>query len=356
MKPSQKAIYFSLLIHLGLLAILLVLHTHETKRTEYVLTEFITYSPPQEPIPELKDTRQPFEQNDLNKPIPVIPQVVPGQFTEAEPPEDQIAIAPDSSYPNYTYTDILKENTVEQQLQAIRRLILYNTPLPDSLFAPSDSALLQYRLAIYGSHLDDYAAPLGEDRITSQLYQENTGHSPLVNIGGLIAAVISSVPGKSKQNKKVKPRITSEPTRLELDLLNTLWAKGPSLQLDLYRNMDTSIPITAFDLSRVLDNMTLKGYLKRKKVSPENLLTVITPIGVQTFEQNELNRLNPIYQYTNVITKKDVLQYLDILLYDIKNKMSEYTTLVDADSIHLKNLKEKILLLLGQYQIEKENN
>jgi hypothetical protein len=90
----------------------------------------------------------------------------------------------------------------------------------------------------------------------------------------------------------------------------TLYKKGKATQTDLYLALDPSIPMTAATLNRQLDFLVEKGLVTRKKISPENLFGIATPLGVIGIEMSRKNRLNPVYEYKSQVDREKLLAYL----------------------------------------------
>ena len=81
-------------------------------------------------------------------------------------------------------------------------------------------------------------------------------------------------------HNKIPPQFDFIPTETQLHALVHLYKKGKTTQLDIYPNLETSKPITAEGLNQSLDFLVKKGFLTRKKISPQNILNISTPVGV----------------------------------------------------------------------------
>ena len=340
MKPKRTAIVISLIVHLCITLGLFYLRIGGPEQGDLKWTNAIFLTEQEKP------PRPPIVESRPLHPSPPQPKTEQIEKIVSEAPTDPMPVIPDTVLGRESLVDILTWNTDSLRLQMVRRLLLYNTPIPALLLAPSDSALLMYRLALYGKPMEDYYSGYGADRIGAQLYKENLGHSPLFDIEGFAKVAFSAFSQKPEPKQQKRPRIISEPTKLELDVLTMLWTQGEQNQMDLYRKLDKDLPTTASDFDIALEKMTEKGFLARQKTSPEDLLHILTPVGTTSIEKNELNRKNPVYQYSSVITREEVLRYLDALLYQLRERTAEQEILAQADTFHIKSLEEKIIKIL----------
>ncbi len=338
MKVKCSALLFSVFVHLilALLFYLLQFQQREPQRSKW--TDAIILTGPDV-------THTPAAAGGQSATVP--PVRISEETSRIERPPSLPSITVSKDTPEYTLTDVLRGDTDSLRLQAIRRLSLYRAPLPVTLLMPSDSALLASRLALYGAPLDAYRAPLGESSIDALLYRENMGYAPLFDVGGLASVAFAAAPNNAEPQRKYPPRIFSEPTKTELRILDMLWTRSFRDQLDLYRSLGNEVLLTAADFDRVLEVMTEKGFISRKKVSPEELFQVITPLGSRSIEMKKINRKNPVYRYSHTISKEEVILYLDALLYELRTKLADRRIISEADSVQLRRLEEKITMLLG---------
>lgn len=179
------------------------------------------------------------------------------------------------------------------------------------------------------------------DRIQQDIDQQNLGHPrplPLTNAIGQGAKYVSDLFDKKKDKKPV--RLDFVPNEAELDILETLWEKKTTDQ-QIYTALDTSIRLTAVDLNSVMEKLEKKGLVKRKLVSPRNEFTF--PVG--QVEMSAKNRRNRVYLYESRIDSKEVLRYLQAVLYEAEFSPKSMA----RDSTHMRfvaSLKAKILRLL----------
>ena len=335
MKLLRVAIFLSILIHAVFLIVLLTLHQPELPVRGMVEVQIS--------VPERID--QSFFQEAPAKPEVPAPREESPVFTDDE---ENVAFISDSVVYDIAATtvrliDILKENTDTLRLQSIRRFALYHLPLPDSLATPSDSIQLALRLALFGKPL-----PIAgyDDYIGERLRKDHTGQGQLLNVTGILGLILSALPDDwFKKKSSDIPRITKEPTKVELHVLYRLWNEGEHTDPELYSSLDSNVPITATGFNRILENMVEKGFLTRKIVSPQKLMGIVTPVGVAHVELSEMNKRNPIYQYKNILTKEDVMNYLHGQLFELKQKTDSAKVEVEAVAKDLKRLEEKLMLL-----------
>ena len=335
MKPVRVAIFLSILVHAILLYVLIILKQPEILNRGMVEVQIS--------VPERIDQ---IIRNEVPAKLDVpVPQEELPTFPDNV---ENIAFISDSLMYDIAETtvrliDILKENTDTLRLQSIRRYALYHLPLPDSLVTPSDSVQLALRLALFGKPL-----PIAgyDDNIGARLKQGQMGHGQLSNVTGLLGLVLSALSdGWFEKKPSGNPRITKEPTKVELHVLNRLWAEGERTDPELYSSLDSNVPITATGFNRILEDMVEKGFLTRKIVSPQKLMGIVTPEGMTYVELSEMNLRNQVYEYKDVLKKEDVMNYLHGQLYELKQKTDSSNVEAKAAAKDLKRLQEKLMLL-----------
>jgi hypothetical protein len=110
--------------------------------------------------------------------------------------------------------------------------------------------------------------------------------------------------------EKNPPRFDFKPSAVQVRAMATLYRRGPATQKDLYLELDPGARMTASLFDRELDFLVSKGFLTRKKISPQNLFTFITPLGAVPVEMSRLNRLNPVYEYRAQVDRAKLLAFL----------------------------------------------
>jgi hypothetical protein len=132
------------------------------------------------------------------------------------------------------------------------------------------------------------------------------------------------------------------PSEAQLQSLNQLFDKGEASQLELYPNLTLSKQITAEDFDESLDMLVKKGFVSRKKISPQNILYVQSiPI-----ELSPKNHRNPVFSYRVNVKRIHMITYLQATLQQYREKQ----ILSAADSTELQtqieDLNSKIQILI----------
>ncbi|MDZ7339643.1 MAG: hypothetical protein ONB30_14045 [candidate division KSB1 bacterium] len=268
-----------------------------------------------------------------------IPRRVRSQAVQAPP---LVTVGPDHVLPQQadtvrtilpaplTAADVLRGATDSLRAQAARRWALFHQPLPDSLLLPTPAELLMQRLARYGPPFGDPHAPPSGDRVGDEIYKRGTGHGRLTDVGSLLQKLTA-------KRAAPPPRITREPSLQELCVLKELWRAGSASGPQLYRQLDPALVPSAEWLDRVLEEMAERGLVRRRLVSPQDVLTVSTPLGTMEVERNQLNKLNRVYEYRPAISREAVLHYL-------QGALLEHSAGDSSGQAH-KRLMEKLLIL-----------
>ena len=251
--------------------------------------------------------------------------------------------------------DILTNNTNNLRRILFRRQQLSHEIL-EKLTNKTDSTNIAHKiLASNFSRMffsEDKPSKLGlrDDYIEERLNSKIFGYDPnsMVDIPKLLGSIVTTVPNMTASNKSKHKKIkfTSVPTFTEVNILKTLWKKERVTQNAIYSNLDTTIKITAEDLDLVLSRMVDKGWITRKKISPQNIFKFMTPVGAVDVEMSELNRKNPVYEYTAFITRDHVLKFLDSRVYSYNSKKSESTASDSPQAAERDSLLAKLVLLL----------
>lgn len=321
MKDLVRALLAALLFHLAVAIVLLAVRV-PARRSGGVVE--VAFEPP------------PVENAEAPAPSP---------RRRAAPEAAVVTVAPPAAVPLPSDTlspppaplprpaDVLRSANDTLRLQAARRWALFHQPLPDSILAPPPQQALMERLARYGPPVGDLHALPSRDRAGEELSKRATGHGGLADLASLLRKIgIGRTPTASGP-----VRITREPTVQELHVLRELWATTTSTPPDLYRQLDPAVVPTAERLNQLLDEMTERGLLRRRLVSPQDLLTVTTPFGSIEVERNQLNGRNRIYQYWPAVSREEVLHHLQgALLREAEN---------DSTAEARRRLAEKLRLL-----------
>ena len=175
-----------------------------------------------------------------------------------------------------------------------------------------------------------------KDDIAEYIRRRNEGMSPYF----LPPAVPSS------GEKEIPPQFNFLPTEDQIHAMAELFKKNSGTQLELYSTLDTALPITAEMMDRNLDMLVEKGFVTRKKISPQNIFVIATPLFAFPIEMSRKNRLNPLYLYKPKVEKSKLLAYLQSRLFTMEDRLRESP----ADSSHLhpriQQLQRMILTLI----------
>jgi hypothetical protein len=115
---------------------------------------------------------------------------------------------------------------------------------------------------------------------------------------------------ESHKEEKNPVRFDFLPDETHVQVMAALYQKGKATQKDLYLDLDPSIPMTAALFDKQLEFLVEKGFVSRKKISPENLFGIATPFGVIPIEMSRKNKLNPVYEYKNQVDRQKLLAFL----------------------------------------------
>ncbi len=179
------------------------------------------------------------------------------------------------------------------------------------------------------------------DDVADIIQKRNQGTTPLLVNPGIIVNTI-----KKKREKKISPHFDFIPTEAQVRTMALLYQKGKATQIDIYPLLNTKQPITAERFNRELNFLVKKGFISKKKISPENPFNIITPLGIVPVEMSSKNRHNRVYLYEPKVNRNKLMTYLQARLYLLKEKLKS----TPKDSSYLKpmikDIEKKIQLLL----------
>jgi hypothetical protein len=138
--------------------------------------------------------------------------------------------------------------------------------------------------------------------------------------------------------KKIPVQFDFIPSEAQVRSLQQLYEKGKASQVELYPNLTLSEPVTAEDYNKSLDMLVQKGFISRKKISPENILYVM---GVPV-ELSSRNRRNPVFLYTANVTKNKTITFIQAKLQQLKEKQAVSL----PDSMKLRKKIEELKLMI----------
>jgi hypothetical protein len=134
---------------------------------------------------------------------------------------------------------------------------------------------------------------------------------------------------ESHKEEKNEVQFDFLPDETHVQAMSTLYKRGKATQKDLYLDLDPSIPMTAALFDKQLEFLVEKGFVTRKKISPENLFGIATPFGVIPIEMSRKNKLNPVYEYKSQVDREKLLAFLqsnEFLLHERLKKAAPKDT------------------------------
>jgi hypothetical protein len=130
-------------------------------------------------------------------------------------------------------------------------------------------------------------------------------------LNGLLAGIADAIRDAQKRDPDAPPLI---PTDLEIDILKVLWLEKAATSSEIYGSLD-SVALrnsTSQDIQNILQKMTERGFLDRKKISPSHKFMFF---GIAGVEVSSKNRKNKLYLYWPVVSLKRMLSHLDTQRY-----------------------------------------
>ncbi|RKY80260.1 hypothetical protein DRQ07_05645 [candidate division KSB1 bacterium] len=168
-------------------------------------------------------------------------------------------------------------------------------------------------------------------------FQKRTGNenSSYLPVTGIISAL-----AKKLKKTNTTPEFDFIPSKNQIIAIKVLNNMSSATQIDLYSQ--SGIQTTAEHFDKELSFLVKKGFLKRKKISPQLILNFF---GVPV-EMSKQNIRNPVYQYSSRVSSLQLITFLQRQLFLQHEKLLKNR----ADSIKtqkkIKEIKEKILLLV----------
>jgi hypothetical protein len=194
----------------------------------------------------------------------------------------------------------------------------------------SDS-LVRNRVSEWFSGMDFSGIKAFPDAVENQMYKKPTG----IDIPGLVSRLFSTPPKKEEKNEV---QFDFFPSETHVQAMAALYKKGKATQKDLYLELDPAVPMTAEFFNGELDFLVQKGFMTRKKISPENIFGIATPFGVIPIEMSRKNRLNPVYEYKSQVDQGKLLAFLQSHEFLLKERMRASAS---ADSAGIRSLVQK---------------
>ncbi len=161
-----------------------------------------------------------------------------------------------------------------------------------------------------------------------------------------VLALPSVRPTETRKVEQNPPKFDFLPNPVQLNAMTLLYKMKQATQVDLYADLDGSLLVTAEGLNANLEYLVKKGFLKRKKVSPENPLAIGSLFGSATIEMSRKNKLNPLYLYTPTVDRTTLISFFQAQIFLLKEKVQTSP----SDSLYLRfqidNLQDMVQVLI----------
>lgn len=152
--------------------------------------------------------------------------------------------------------------------------------------------------------------PFGPDPLGDELRRRFSDVPPTTSLNNMLRSLVDSYKSKIKKAHGAEMVM---PTNLEIAVLKDLWEKGDAItSSEIYVNLDTVWRVTSEDLSAILEKMTRRGLLQRKKISPSHEFSLF---GIAQIELSPKNRKNKLYLYWPILNKEEIITYIDAKRY-----------------------------------------
>jgi len=194
----------------------------------------------------------------------------------------------------------------------------------------SKLALTEYRDG-NATYRPDYGRPDGGvqnyNNVQEQIYRQSSGHpQQTVGVMGLLQQGVKELGKTLGVTKEPGPvHLDFIPEETELQALNVIWQNRRATDVMIYASFDTCLKVTAEDLRKTLDGLVGKGLLEKKLVSPRDEFTFFGLTGDSGIEMNNTNRRNRVYEYTPLLCKEEMRDYLNAVLYQQKKAAQDST-------------------------------
>ena len=147
----------------------------------------------------------------------------------------------------------------------------------------------------------------------------------------------SSIPPPEHKEKVHKTDYQYVPSVSQCRILTLLDSLIETDQTDLYLRFNQKNSITMESFLTEIDQLYKKGFVKRKKISPQQLFSFF---GVP-IETSAKNRRNPVYSFHIQVDPSIVKRYLESQL----DKLSQKKIFSTSDSIQIRELQKKLIIL-----------
>lgn len=154
------------------------------------------------------------------------------------------------------------------------------------------------------------------------------GNSPVL-------ALNRARPAESKKTEQHPLQFDFIPNPVQLNAMTSLYNMKQGTQNDLYSAMAPTLVVTAEGLDANLEYLVRKGFLKRKKISPEQLFTFF---GVAAVEMSPKNKRNPEYLYTPAVDRSILITFFQAQIFELNENLHR----APADSLIIRNKIENL--------------
>jgi len=251
-------------------------------------------SKPAPPEPTVMVTRP-----DVNEPVSTEKSI-----TAKEPKEPDVHKQP-------------QHMTVADSVPRLNRLVFFTSdPFVMQNLPKSERAAIQDSIEKYQSAMQfgNYADSLHPFEMTGKMDPlRNPPQHGKLSIPRIIYEIAKAM---RKRQEKKPVKLDFIPSDEQLQALNIIWRQELATELDIYAQLDKSTKLMMTDLNDLLEELTEKGILARRMVSPRNEFTLS---GIPLFEMNPLNRKNRMYQYTSRITATEMITFLNAKAYQAQS-------------------------------------
>ncbi|MDZ7265986.1 MAG: BlaI/MecI/CopY family transcriptional regulator [candidate division KSB1 bacterium] len=233
-------------------------------------------------------------------------------------------------------TAVLRGETPEIRLLRLRRQAFVEQMLGRAAVGVRDSTMA-FRVST--THLPaigltaEELARLGSqpDPVEDVIRRDQLGVPALFNLGEVLGQGVKYLAGKAGLGQPQPKPWSVIPTAAEVSVMKVLWQEGTATTAAIYARLD-SLSLTVEDLETLLEDLSARGWVTRKLVSPQHEFTVF---GLMTFEMSRKNARNREYLYTPLIPRQKMLAYLGATAYARRGRHAPGDELVAA---HLRRL------------------
>ena len=205
-----------------------------------------------------------------------------------------------------------------------------------ALLPPEENLSAKEKELFELSFQEDSIPPYDRDRIAEMIRKRNTGTDQTASITGILSLL-----AKSLVHKDIPPQFDFIPKQSQVEALSHLYEKGTATQMTLYTALDTLNAVTAEVFNTHLDYLVDKGFVTRKKISPQLIFTFF---GIP-FEMSRQNKRNPLYLYEPRVDKKQLTDYLQSWLFSFKERMKRHPADSTSLNARIEDMEHMLLIL-----------